>query len=84
MTREEMVNKTWEKLKKIGLPIISVTCGAKQQAKQQVVVLVWETRNEEKANEIINILEEKLPSNATLKISHDKYGFTMIRLYFQY
>ena len=84
MTRDEMRNKTWNTLSEIDLPVYSVTCGVKQEAKQQAVVLVCETRDQVKANEKIKEIESKKPSNATLKVSHDKYGFTIIRLVFQY
>lgn len=84
MTREEIRNKTWETLSEIDLPVYSVTCGVKQEAKQQAVVLVRETRDQARANEIIKEIESKKLSNATLKINYDKYGFTIIRLVFQY
>lgn len=84
MTRDEIRNKTWNTLSEIDLPVYSVTCGTKQEEKQQAVVLVRETRNQAYANEVIKEVENKKPSNATLKVSHDKYGFTIIRLYFQY
>lgn len=84
MTREEIRNATWNTLSEINLPVYSVTCGVKQEEKQQAVVLVRELRDQERANEIIKEVETKKPSNATLKVSHDKWGFTIIRLYFQY
>lgn len=84
MTRDEIRNATWKTLSEINLAVYSVTCGVKQEQKQQAVVLVRELRDQERANEIINEVETKKPSNATLKVSHDKWGFTIIRLYFQY
>lgn len=84
MTREEIRNKTWETLSEIDLPVYNVTCGTKQHEKQQAVVLVRETRDKEYANEIIKEIESKKINNATLKINHDKYGFIIIRLVFQY
>ena len=84
MTREEIRAKTWETLSEVDLPVYSVTCGVKQEAKQQAVVLVRETRDKKYANEVINEIQSKKLNNATLKISHDKYGFTIIRLVFQY
>lgn len=84
MTREEIRNATWETLSEIDLPVYSVTCGVKQEQKQQAIVLVRETRDEKYANEIIKQIQKVNINNATLKVSHDKYGFTIIRLVFQY
>ena len=84
MTREEIRNQTWETLCEIDLPVYSVTCGVKQEEKQQAIVLVSELRDKQRASQIINEIEVKKPSNATLKVSNDKYGFTIIRLVFQY
>ncbi len=83
-TRNELRELAWGQLEQLDRPVVSVTVGAKQEEKQQVVVLVSELRDENKANEIIQQIENAKYQNATIKVSRDKYGFIMIRVYFQY